>query len=113
MLDKPRILSLYSPTLKKWGLFILDLSCLSFRPSVHLSPIISFPLNILRTLLYNLSKFCMCIDIDMILLGIVTCHSPQICTRVMALDLLQNFVSAQYFENKLTEFHQILYMHAY
>ena len=28
----------------------------------------------------------------------------------MALDLHQNFVSAQYLENKLTDFHQILYM---
>ena len=28
----------------------------------------------------------------------------------MALYLCQNFVSAQYLENKLTEFHQILYM---
>ena len=35
----------------------------------------------------------------------------QICTRVMALDLRQNFVSTQYFENKWTEFLQILYMH--
>ena len=31
----------------------------------------------------------------------------------MALDLCQNFVSAQYLENKLTEFHHILYMHSY
>ena len=31
----------------------------------------------------------------------------------MALDLRQNFVSAQYLENKLTEFHQILNMHSY
>ena len=29
----------------------------------------------------------------------------------MALDLLQNFVSAHYLENKLVDFHQILYMH--
>ena len=29
----------------------------------------------------------------------------------MARDLRPNFVSAQYLENKLTEFHQILYMH--
>ena len=36
-----------------------------------------------------------------------------ICTRVMALDLCQKFVSAQYLENKLTEFHQIIYMHLY
>ena len=31
----------------------------------------------------------------------------------MALDLSQNFVSAQYLENKLTEFHHILYMQSY
>ena len=35
------------------------------------------------------------------------CHFSHICTRVMALDLHQNFVSAQYLENILTEFHQI------
>ena len=52
------------------------------------------------------------IDIDMTKLGIVTCHFSQICSRVMALDLHQNLVSAQYLENKLTEFHQILYMHS-
>ena len=31
----------------------------------------------------------------------------------MTLDLCQNFVFAQYLENKLTDFHQILYMHSY
>ena len=36
-------------------------------------------------------------------------HFLHICTRVLALYLQQNFVSAQYLENKLTEFHQILY----
>ena len=30
----------------------------------------------------------------------------------MALYLRQNFVSAQYLENQLVEFHQILYMHS-
>ena len=34
-------------------------------------------------------------------------------TKVMALDLHQNFISAQYIENKLTEFHQILCIHWY
>ena len=48
----------------------------------------------------------MCIDIDMILIEIVTHHFSEICTRVMALDLLQNFVSAQYLEDKLTDFRQ-------
>ena len=37
----------------------------------------------------------------------------QICTRVMALDLSQKFVAAQYLENKWTEFHKILNMHWY
>ena len=31
----------------------------------------------------------------------------------MALYLCQNFVLAQYLENQLVEFHQILYMHLY
>ena len=31
----------------------------------------------------------------------------------MALDWGQNLISAQYLENKLTEFHQILNMHQY
>ena len=31
----------------------------------------------------------------------------------MAFDLRQNFVSAQYFENNLTDFHQILFVHSY
>ena len=30
----------------------------------------------------------------------------------MALDLRENFVSAQYLENKMVEFHQILCMHS-
>ena len=45
--------------------------------------------------------------------GIVTRHFSHICIRVMALDLCQNFVSAQYLENKLTDFHQILYIYAF
>ena len=45
--------------------------------------------------------------------GIVTHPFSHICTRVMALDLRQNFVCAQYLENKLTDFHQILYIHSY
>ena len=30
----------------------------------------------------------------------------------MALDLRQNFVSAQYLENQFVDFHQVLYMHS-
>ena len=44
-------------------------------------------------------------------LGIVTYHFLQNFDRVMALDLLQNIVSAQYFENDSTESDQILYAH--
>ena len=36
----------------------------------------------------------------------------EICTRVMALYLRQNFFSTQYLENQLVEFHQVLYMHS-
>ena len=32
-----------------------------------------------------------------------------ICIRVMALDLRQNFVSAQYLENNLIEFYQMFF----
>ena len=35
------------------------------------------------------------------------------CTTVMTLDLHQTFVYPQYLGNKLTEFHQILYMHSF
>ena len=40
---------------------------------------------------------------------------PSFCMRkrVLAFDLPPNFVSAQYLENKLAEFHQILYMRSY
>ena len=56
----------------------------------------------------------------LIYLGIVTRHFLHICTKGMALDLSQNFLSAlqitirlPHLENKLTEFHQILciYIH--
>ena len=59
------------------------------------------------------TNFYICIHIDKIYVGIVTHHFSHIRTRVMALDLCQNFVSLQYLENKWTEFHQILYMHSY
>ena len=53
----------YSPALKRGSYIGFGLSVgLSVLPSV----IISFPLNILRTLIKNLSKFCFCIDIDMV-----------------------------------------------
>ena len=75
--------------------------------------IILFLFNILRTNGQNFIKFCICIYIDKIYIGIFTHYFSNICTRVMALDLGQNFVSVQYLENKWTEFYQILYMHSY
>ena len=62
---------------------------------------ISFPSNILRTNGQNFNKFYICINIEKFYVGIVTHYFSHICTRVMALDLHQNFVSAHYLENKL------------
>ena len=61
---------------------------------------ISFPFNILRTNGRNFTKFYICNHIDKIYVGIVTHYFLHICTKVMALDLRQNFISAQYLENK-------------
>ena len=62
----------------------------------------------------NFTKFKICIDTDNIYLEISTHRFLQIFTRVMALDIRQNyFVSGQYLENKLTKFHQTLNMHSY
>ena len=58
----------------------------------------SFPFYILSTNEQNFTNFYMCNHIDKIYVGIVTLHFLLICTRVMALDLLHNFVSAQYLE---------------
>ena len=52
----------YSPALKKWGLYWIWV----VRPSVILSVIITFPLNILRTNCQNFTKFYICIHIDKI-----------------------------------------------
>ena len=52
------------------------------------------------------------IHIDKIYVEIVTHHFSHICTRVMSLDLLQNFVSAQYLEIKgqiLTKLYLTIY----
>ena len=56
------------------------------------------------------TKFYICIHIDKIYFGIVAHHFSHICTRVLALDLRQNFVSIHFLENKWTEFHLILYI---
>ena len=51
------------------------------------------------------------INTDNILLGIVNYYFLQNFHGVTALDLRQNFLSAQYLENELTESDQILYAH--
>ena len=73
---------------------------------------ISIPLYILKRNCQIFTKFYICIHNDKIWLGILTHHSSEICTRVMALYLCQNIISTQYLENKLVEFQQILYMHS-
>ena len=97
---------------------MLGLLAVIFRPFVPvLWPLIyakiSFPFNILRTDGQNFTKFNICIHIDKIYVWIVTHYFSHIYTRVMALDLLQKFVSAQYLENKLTNFDQTLYNYLY
>ena len=53
---------------------------------------ISFLLNILRMNGQNLTKYCIHIDIDKIMVGIVNHHFSQICNKVIALDRSQNFI---------------------
>ena len=96
----------------------LGLLCVSFHKFIkELWPLIDggilFPLNILRTNWWSLTRFCICIDIDKLQVGIVRCQFSQINYRVMALDWCQNFISAQYLENKLMEFDQNWHMHLY
>ena len=74
---------------------------------------ISFPLNILITNKWILTKFYMCIDIDNILLGIVKHTFLSIHYSVMALELCQHVVSAQYLETEWMDFDQILPMGRY
>ena len=96
----------------------LGLLCIHFCKFItELWPLIdvriSFPLNILRTSWWNLTKFCIYIDIINIYISIVTHQFSKINNSVMVLDWCQNFVSAQYLDNKLMEFDQILHMHWY
>ena len=49
----------------------------------------------------DFTKSYICIHIDKIFVGIVTHNFSHISTRVMALDLRQNYISAHYLENKL------------
>ena len=74
---------------------------------------ISFPFNILRTNGQNFIKLYICIHIDKTYVGIITHHFWHICTWVMALDLLQKFVSAQYLKTKWTDLDQTLYNYLY
>ena len=67
---------------------------------------ISFLLNIVRMDGWNMTKFVMCID--EILVGIIMRKIAQIYNRVLALDLSQNLVFAQYLKNELMEFKMIL-----
>ena len=79
----------YSTALKKWGY-------IGFGLSVNLS--VHHNLVSAQYLENSFIEFNKILYIDMIYIGInVTQHFSNICTRVMALDLLQNFVSAQYF----------------
>ena len=55
-------------------------------------------------------QICVYIDIDKIWVWIVKRQFSQIHNRVMPLYSYQNFVSAQYLENELMEFDQILHM---
>ena len=75
-----------------FNLFITELWPLSDVRILYL-------LNILRTNRWNLTKFCMYIDTESILVGIVTHQFSQINNRIIAIDCCQNFVSAQYFED--------------
>ena len=74
---------------------------------------IVFPFNILRTNGQNFTKFYIRNYIDKIYVWIVTHHFLHICTRIMAFNLCQNFVTAQYLENKWTDFDQTLYNYLY
>ena len=53
--------------------------------------------------------FCTLIDIDKIRIGIVM-SIYSFLKRIMALDLCQNFVPAQYIKNKRIGFDRILHM---
>ena len=82
----------------------LGLLSIDFRKFItELWPVIdvriSFLLNILTTNRWNLTKICICIDINKIKVGIVTRQFSQIYNSVIARDLCQNFVSTQYLEN--------------
>ena len=70
---------------------------------------IPFPFNILRTNGQNFTIFYICNHIDKIYDWNVTHHCSHICISFTDLDLLQNFVSTLYLENKRTDFDQTIY----
>ena len=78
------------------GLFYINLRKLitELWPSAQVR--ISFPLNILEMNGGNLTKFCICIDIDKIHVGIVMHQFVEINNRVVSFESRQNFDSAQY-----------------
>ena len=90
--------TIYSPALKKWGLYWIHPVCHSFFLSVILlvyysvsllfcqSVIIQFLLNILKTNRPIETIFCVHIIIDKIYVWIVNRHFSQICNRGTALD---------------------------
>ena len=100
----------YNSALKKVGYLGFGLSVIpSIYPSVRPSVIISseqidrFSPNFIYAIIFTRSR-----------VGIVTHSWSHICTIVMwPLIYNQNFVSPQYLENKLTDVHQIFYMHSY
>ena len=59
----------------------------------------------------DLIKFCICIDLNQIWVGMFTYQILHINNRVTILAYHYNFVSAQHLENELMELNQILHMH--
>ena len=64
-------------------------------PLIYAKILILF--NILRANVQNFTTFYTCIHIDKIYVGFVTHHFWHICTRVIALDLCQNFTNGKNF----------------
>ena len=54
----------------------------------------------------NLTKFSICIDIDVINVGMIMLNISQICNGVMAIGSSQNFFPAQYLKNEWLLFYK-------
>ena len=65
-------------------------------------------LNILWFNVWILIKFCICIDIDKMLIWMIEQYFSFIFNRVMALDWCRNIVYAQYLVAQLMDFDKIL-----